>query len=142
MSGVRHDLKDAVTPRAFILVIGVLVLQLGFILSYVGAFHDPKPQHISVGLVAPAAQSSMLADRLSNLDGTPLAVHVVAGEDLARRQIADGDLSAALVVNPSGTSDRLLTASGGGASVVTAVQAVLDQVERSQHRTVTTTAAQ
>lgn len=48
-----REWRDAVTPRAVGLVIGVLVLQLAFILSYAGAFHSPSPHLIPVGVVAP-----------------------------------------------------------------------------------------
>lgn len=137
MSGLRADLKDAVTPRAFALVVAVLLLQLGFILSYVGAFHAPKPQHIAVGIVAPSQQAPALVSKLNALDGAPVSARAVDSATTARHQIADGDLSAALVVNTSGTTDQLLTASGGGSSVVTAVEAVFAQVEQTQHRTVT-----
>jgi hypothetical protein len=40
------ELHDAVSLRTFLLVFGVLLLQLGFILSYVGAFHSPRPVRI------------------------------------------------------------------------------------------------
>jgi hypothetical protein len=38
---IADDLRDAIAPRTVLLVTGVLLLQLGFILSYVGAFHTP-----------------------------------------------------------------------------------------------------
>ena len=45
--GFKDELLDALSWRALLLVIGVLVLQLGFILSYIGAFHAPKPHRIT-----------------------------------------------------------------------------------------------
>jgi hypothetical protein len=48
------EFKDAVSSRTALMVIGVL-LQLGFILSYVGAFHSTKPVRIPVGVVAPVS---------------------------------------------------------------------------------------
>lgn len=136
MNQFRSELRDAVTPRAFALVVGVLLLQLGFILSYVGAFHAPKPHRIPVGLVAPAASASTLAAKLNALPGTPLSVRIQPDEAAARRRIEAGSLSAALVVNPAANTDELLLASGGGTSIVTAVQAVIAQVEQSQSRSV------
>ncbi|SHG71190.1 Protein of unknown function [Jatrophihabitans endophyticus] len=135
---VRTELRDAVTPRAFALVVGVLLLQLGFVLSYVGAFHHPTPHRVQVALVAPAQQAPALARALDGLAGQPLAVHVVAGEAAAREQVRDGDASAALVVSPDSTTDRLLVASGGGSGVVTAVEDVVARVEQAQQRSVTT----
>lgn len=138
MNGLRADFKDAVTPRAFAMVVAVLLLQLGFIVSYVGAFHAPKPHHITVGIVAPAQQTPALIGKLDALHGAPVSARAVDSATTARRQIADGDLSAALVVDTSGTADQLLTASGGGSSVVSAVEAVFAQVEQAQNRTLTT----
>ncbi|MGZ6791719.1 MAG: DUF3533 domain-containing protein [Mycobacteriales bacterium] len=126
------------TPRAFASVVAVLLLQLGFVLSYVGAFHAPRPQHVRVGLVAPSQVAASSVDRLNALPGRPLAVRAVGGEQQAREQVRAGDLSAALVVDPSGTTDRLLVASGGGASTATAVEEVLARVERAQQRSATT----
>ena len=37
----RRELLAGVTRRSAFLVLGVLLLQLGFVLSYVGAFHAP-----------------------------------------------------------------------------------------------------
>ena len=50
----RAELRDAISVRTVLLVPGVLVLQLGFILSYVGAFHSPKPHRIPLAVSSPA----------------------------------------------------------------------------------------
>src|SRR4051794_41216625 len=50
----RRELLPGVTRRSALLVVGVLLLQLGFVLSYVGAFHAPTPRQIPVAVVAPA----------------------------------------------------------------------------------------
>ena len=39
--GMRAEIRDAVSLRTVGLVIGVLFIQLAFVLSYVGAFHQP-----------------------------------------------------------------------------------------------------
>jgi hypothetical protein len=36
-----EELRDAITKRAVLLVLGVLGLQVLFIVSYVGALHSP-----------------------------------------------------------------------------------------------------
>ena len=46
-------LWDAVPASSVLLVIGVLVLQLAFIFSYVGAFHAPTPHRIPMDIAAP-----------------------------------------------------------------------------------------
>lgn len=136
---LREELKDAITARAFLLVAGVLVLQLAFILSYVGAFHAPAPQNVKVAVVAPVREAPGVAAKLGHLPGSPLDAKAAASEDAARGEIKSGSISAALIVNPRSTTDRLLVASGGGAAVATAVQSVVERVEQSQHRTAAVT---
>lgn len=66
------EVEDAVTPRAALLVIGVLVLQLLFIASYIGALHKPKPTDVPFGIVAPQQMSARLLTELKDLPGGPL----------------------------------------------------------------------
>ncbi|MFE4723303.1 hypothetical protein ACFRLW_44465, partial [Streptomyces sp. NPDC056728] len=47
------EVKSAVTPRAALLVIGPIALQLLFIASYAGALHNPKPKDVAFGAAAP-----------------------------------------------------------------------------------------
>jgi hypothetical protein len=37
-----------------VLVLGGLLLQVGFVLSYVGVFHAPTPHDVPLAVVAPA----------------------------------------------------------------------------------------
>ena len=135
--GFWNEFRDAVSPRTVILIVGVLFLQLSFVLSYVGAFHSPAPSQISIAVVAPEQVSARLVPQLNALDGAPLQATAVADEATARQQILDDTSSAALIVNPAGNTDTLLVASGGGISVSSAVQTVLTQVEAAQQRTLT-----
>jgi len=138
-SDFRAELSDAVSVRTVLLVLGVLVVQLAFVASYVGAFHHPSAHAIEVGVVAPGGTAGQLAQRLDAADGHPVAARVVASRSEASRQVRAKGLTAALVVDPSGTTDELLVASGGGTSLVTAVEQVATQFEAAQHRTVTVT---
>ncbi|SOD71021.1 uncharacterized protein DUF3533 [Jatrophihabitans sp. GAS493] len=134
--GFLSELWDAISPRTVALVVGVLALQLGFILSYVGAFHAPRPHSIPVAIVAPASTSAQLVAKLNAIDGSPIKVDAVASEAIARQKILDTSRSGALIVDPTGKQDRLLIASGGGTSVASAVEQVVQQAEASQQRTV------
>jgi hypothetical protein len=49
-----------------------LLLQTGFILSYVGAFHSPAPHGIPLAVVAPASESGPLVTRLNLIPSAPL----------------------------------------------------------------------
>ncbi|CAM5452570.1 hypothetical protein SFUMM280S_04929 [Streptomyces fumanus] len=105
------EVRDAVTPRATLLVLGVLALQLLFIASYVGALHDPKPRDVPFGVVAPGAAAGRTVAQLEGLPGTPLDPRAVRDEAGARKKIMDREIDGALVVDPRGTRDTLLVAS-------------------------------
>jgi hypothetical protein len=128
------EFRDAVSTRTVLLVVGVLLLQLGFILSYVGAFHAPRPVRIPIGIVAPAAVATKVASELNGIPSHPLSARVIDHEATARSDLHRADLSAALVVNSTSSTDTLLVASGEGASVATAVETVITEAESSQHR--------
>ncbi|MFE4261326.1 DUF3533 domain-containing protein [Streptomyces sp. NPDC056883] len=135
--GFLAEIKDAVTTRAALLVLGVLALQLAFITSYVGAFHHPKPSEIPIAVAAPAAPiAEQTAKQLSALPGKPLDPRAVQDEATALRQIHNRDVDGALIVDPAGTTDKLLVASGGGASLSQAVEQIVGAVEKTQGRTV------
>jgi hypothetical protein len=134
-----EELRDAIAPRTVLLVLGVLLVQVAFIASYVGAFHQPTPHDIAVGVVAPAGQASAVAEQLNGLDGSPLSAETVADEAAARARLQDGTLAAAIVVDPTGTQDSLLVATARGATLTTAVEQIAQQVASEQGRTITTT---
>ncbi|MCI3929648.1 DUF3533 domain-containing protein [Streptomyces sp. AN091965] len=132
------ELKSAVTPRAALLVIGVLALQLLFITSYVGALHHPKPTDVPFGVVAPGPAAEQTKDQLARLPGDPLDPRVLKDEAAARKQIMDRKIDGALVVDPQGTNDTLLVASGGGKALANALEMISTEVAGAEKRTVKT----
>ncbi|MEV8451752.1 DUF3533 domain-containing protein [Streptomyces sp. NPDC052095] len=130
------EVKNAVTPRAALLVIGVLALQLLFIASYVGALHRPTPTDVPFGVVAPRQMSARLVTELKDLPGGPLDPREVADAAEARARILDREIDGALIVDPRSTTDTVLVASGGGASLSTALTRILAEVDQSRQRTV------
>lgn len=122
------------------LVVGVLALQLGFILSYVAAFHQPTPRDIAIAVVAgpglPADIAQQSADKLNALDGHPLDARTATDTAEVRRLLRDREIQGAYVIEPSGT-DTLITASAGGSSIATALESIFDRVAEDQHRQVT-----
>ena len=135
--GFLGEFWDAVSVRTVGLIIGILLLQIGFILSYVGAFHSPAPHGIPVAVVAPAPESGPLVTKLNLIPSAPLHATAASSQAAARRLIGDESVSAALVINPAATTDTLLVASADGSSEATAVQQVITAAEASQHRSVT-----
>jgi hypothetical protein len=128
------ELRDAVSTRTVLLVVGVLLLQLGFILSYVGAFHAPRPARIPIGIVAPSSVGAKVTTELNAIASNPVRARIVHSEAAARSAIDRTNLSAALVVNPTSQTDTLLVASGEGSSIVAAVETVFTDAEASLHR--------
>ncbi|MFF2963136.1 DUF3533 domain-containing protein [Streptomyces sp. NPDC057963] len=130
------EVKNAVTPRAALLVIGVLGLQLLFIASYVGALHRPKPTDVPFGVVAPRQMSAQLLTELKNLPGGPLDPRTVADAATAREQILNREIDGALIVSPTSTTDTVLVASGGGTSMADTLTKIITKADLAQQRTV------
>ncbi|MYR40686.1 DUF3533 domain-containing protein [Streptomyces sp. SID5910] len=130
------EVRDAVTPRATLLVLGVLALQLLFIASYVGALHDPKPKDVPFGVVAPENAAGQTVARLERLPGSPLDPRAVADAASARQQIMDREIDGALIVDPESRTDTLLVASGGGTVLATTLDGILGRVDKAEGRAV------
>ncbi|CAN5538846.1 DUF3533 domain-containing protein [soil metagenome] len=131
-----EGLRDAMAPRTLLLGVGVLILQFGFILSYLGAFHAPTPQHIPVAVVAPEQVSQSVVERLNALAGQPITASAAVDEQAARDALRTATTSAVYVVDPAGTDDRLLIASAGGTSVSGAVEQIFDKVAQAEGRSI------
>ncbi|MET7681855.1 DUF3533 domain-containing protein [Streptomyces sp. NPDC005423] len=129
------EVRDAVTPRATLLVVGVLALQLLFIASYVGALHHPKPRDVPFGVAAPQPAAGRTVARLERLPGSPLDPRTVPGEAAARARILGRDIDGALVLDPAGRTDRLLVATGGGTVLATTLENLTATLEKSERRT-------
>ncbi|WP_394297782.1 ABC transporter permease [Streptomyces griseus] len=134
--GLLGQVRDAVSTRSALVMLGVLLLQLGFALSYMGAFHAPEPHKVPITLVAPSAVERELVARLDALPGDPLQVTPVESRAQARARLLDRRTDAALVVDPASRADTLIVASAGGPSATTAAVEILQEVARAQDRTI------
>ncbi|HUB75534.1 MAG TPA: hypothetical protein VL977_00690 [Solirubrobacteraceae bacterium] len=128
------ELRAALRSKTIVLVAGVLALQLGFIFSYVAAFHDPKPHRVPIAIVAPGAVAPRVVSEIDAIPGDVARARALPSRAAARRGILSGALSAAIVLDPSGRTDRLLYASGGGEAVATTVQQLAARIERRYGR--------
>ena len=131
-AGFLNEVRDAVSPRAAALIVAVLAIQLGFIASYIGAFHHPSPHRIPIAVVYPGAGDAI--GRLNGIPGSPLLAHLVRDEALARKQIQQRKVYGALVITGTAADDKILVASAAGASVATALTQILGEAERSVDR--------
>ncbi|HZG04719.1 MAG TPA: DUF3533 domain-containing protein [Streptomyces sp.] len=136
--GFLGELRDALSLRGLLLVTGALLLQLAFVLSYVGAFHSPAPHGIPVAVVAPDGASERIVDQLNALDGDPVEARPAGSEAAARALILDRTVDAAVLVDPRGTTDTLLVASAGGPAVSTTAARLAEDIEASRGRKITT----
>ncbi|MGY1744349.1 DUF3533 domain-containing protein [Blastococcus sp. SYSU D00695] len=127
--------------RTAVLVVGALLLQLGFVLSYVGAFHAPAPREVPLAVVVPAGAPAGTADtvvqRLDGLAGAPLDARAVADEGAGRTLLADREVAGVLLLGADG-HDRLLVAGAEGGALSTALQTVVERVDAAQQRAVST----
>ena len=137
--GFLAEFLGAFNRRTFLLVIGVLLIQVGFVFSYVGAFHHPSPHRVPIAVLAPAQISAHLVSKLNAIGGQPLYATAVADETIGRTLLRHGSTSGLLIINPRGKTDALFVAGGGGAATATAVQDIIAQTEaaRQRHATVT-----
>jgi AcrR family transcriptional regulator len=136
------EVRDAVSGRAALLVIGVLAIQLGFIGSYIAAFHHPTPHRAPIAVVAPqgapAGTAAQTASKLKALPGKALDPRTLPSEASARDQIGTRKIDGALILG-TGRTDQLLVASGGGSALSEALKTVLTQAESGQQRKLTVT---
>ena len=138
-TGFAAEFKDAVTFRAFGLVLGVLLVQLAFVLSYVGAFHSPTPHRIPVAVVAPQQASAKIVAQLNALDGDPVEATAAPSAAAARNWVLTRKTDAAFLFDASGTEDTLLVASAGGPSVSQTATQIAQKIETAQKRQITVT---
>jgi len=134
--GFVAELKDAVTPRAALLVFAVLLLQLGFITSYVGALHHPTPHQLSIAVVAPPQVSPKLVAALESVPDDAVKAVTATDRADATARIKDQKIYAALVVDPASTQDTLLVAEARGPAAATAAETIVTALDKSQGRTV------
>ena len=129
------ELKDAVTPRAALLVIAVLLLQLGFIVSYVGALHDPAPHQLSIAVVAPPQAQPQLVAALEAVPDDAVRAVTAADRESAVARINGQEIYAALLFDPATTQDTLLVAGARGPAAATAAETIVTSLDRKQGRT-------
>ncbi|MGK4582956.1 DUF3533 domain-containing protein [Kitasatospora sp. HPMI-4] len=134
--GFLAELKDAVKPRAAFMVVAVLLLQLGFITSYLGALHHPTPHQLSIAVVAPPQISPKLVAGLESVPNDAVKAGTAESADAATDLLKDQKIYAALVFDPKGTEDTLLVAGARSAAAATAAEQIVTGLEKTQHRTV------
>ena len=134
---IWSDIRDAISLRAFLLVVATVGLGLGFVVSYVGALHNPRLQNLPVTIVSDNPQiTHQLISRLeSSLPSGMIVPTAGTSVEAATAQVKDRKTGAALVYDQSGTQDTLIVASAAGSAQSRAVQTLFTSVEQQQSRT-------
>lgn len=125
---IRHVAVHLLTP---------LLMCLGMGLAYLGAFHQPEPNHLAVAVVGDSPQVKVLAQTLKDKGGNALDVITVPSRDDAVSQLRHRDLAGAYV--PDAQHPELLVAKAGSDTTAMAVELVFDQVATNQGVPLTTT---
>jgi hypothetical protein len=133
--GLLAEAKDAVTPRAFLLVCGVGLLQLAFILSYIGAFHQPTPHQVPVSVTAPVLTADRIIAQLNALPGEPLRATLVPDAATGLANLRNRSSYGLLEASATSITDHLFVASAGGTSTANAVISVLQTADARTSRT-------
>jgi hypothetical protein len=116
-----------------IVLLAAAVLQLAFVGSYVGAFHNPLPHSVPVDLVAPYTIAPALTGQLDLLPGTPLKIRQAASAAVARDDIASRRVYGFFEPHSKGP-DTLAIATAANKATAVALETIFDGVEKSRHR--------
>jgi hypothetical protein len=108
--------------RPGVLVIGVLLIQLGFIAAYVGAWHAPTPKAVPVAIVAPVtgaqqAAANKLSSRLTKDSPDAIQTKRYPNRTAALEAVRNQKTYAAVVPMTKGSGYELHLASAGGGAV-------------------------
>jgi hypothetical protein len=133
------DIRDAVSPRAFFLVLATVALGIGFVLSYVGALHHPQLQNVPVTVASGSPQATSQAVGQLSSSVPPGLIVPTAGTSVAEatQRVKDRSTGAAFVPDLSGKQDTLIVASAAGGAQATALEKLFTEVDRKQGRTLT-----
>ena len=108
------------------MLVPALVLVLAFAFSYVGAFHDPTPHHLSVAVVAPRA----VVAQLDRLPGDPLDTRQASSQPDALSQINDRKVYGAY----DAAENRLFVASAANRATAIALERTFALIAAAQGR--------
>ncbi|WP_433666785.1 hypothetical protein ACQP06_24390 [Nocardia sp. CA-136227] len=125
---IRHVAVHLLTP---------LLMCLGMGLAYLGAFHQPEPNHLAVAVVGDNAQVKVLAQSLKDKGGNALDVITVPTRGDAVDKLRHRDLAGAYVPDPR--QPELLVAKAGSDTTAMAAEAVFGQVAGLQNTPLTVT---
>lgn len=106
-------------------------LAAGMGLAYLGAFHEPEPNHLSLAVVGTGAPASVFAQQLNDAEPGRLQVRVVADAGTARQLMEDREISAAY--EPAADQATLYVASAASATTAEVAKKIFQPLAFDQH---------
>ncbi|PSR67463.1 hypothetical protein C8258_15765 [Nocardia sp. MDA0666] len=125
---LRHMAGHLLTP---------LLMCLGMGLAYLGAFHQPEPNHVQVAIVGDSPQVKVMAQTLKNRAGDALDVVTIADRADAVNRLQHRDLAGAFV--PDAQSPEVLVAEANSDTTAMAVETMFGAVTAQQNLPLRTT---
>ncbi|OXR44143.1 hypothetical protein B7C42_03702 [Nocardia cerradoensis] len=125
---LRHMAGHLLTP---------LLMCLGMGLAYLGAFHQPEPNHVQVAIVGDSPQVKVMAQTLKDRAGDALDVVTIADRADAVDRLQHRALAGAFV--PAAQSPELLVAKANSDTTAMAVETVFGTVTAQQNLPLRTT---
>lgn len=136
---VGSRLRDIFGFSSIGLIIGAFFLQAAFIASYVGAFHEQKPQALTVSVISDHNWQEYVANQLNAIPGKPVYAYAETDQATARTMLKQQRRQAVYLFHPNSKTDTLLIATSTGSSNAAALQVIFDQVAAKQGRHLTVT---
>ncbi|PXX57450.1 hypothetical protein DFR70_118105 [Nocardia tenerifensis] len=118
---LRHVAVHLLTP---------LLMCFGMALAYLGAFHQPEPNHLPVAVVGASPEVKVLAQTLKDKAGDKLEVVTLPSREDAHTRLLDRELSGAYL--PDAQHPELMVATAGSDTTAMAVEKVFQQVAGQQ----------
>ncbi|WP_310406619.1 hypothetical protein [Nocardia kruczakiae] len=125
---LRHMAGHLLTP---------LLMCLGMGLAYLGAFHQPEPNHVQVAIVGDGPEVKVMAQTLKDRAGDALDVVTITDRADAVDRLRHRDLAGAFV--PDAQSPELLVAEANSDTTAMAVETVFGAVTAQQNLPLHTT---
>ncbi|WP_280343381.1 hypothetical protein [Nocardia neocaledoniensis] len=118
---IRHVAGHLLTP---------LLMCLGMAIAYLGAFHQPTPNHLALAVVGESPQAMVLAQTIEDKAGPAVDIVTLPSRDAAVAALDERELTGAFV--PGDRRPELLVATAGSDTSAMAAEVVFRQVTDQQ----------
>lgn len=108
-----------------------LFLSVGMAFAYLGAFHQPTPHALPIGVVGSGATTSVAAQTITDESKGALVAHVVGSDAAARAAVRDRTLAAAFA--PGRTAATLYLSTAASPTTATVTTEVFTTIAYGQH---------